>query len=182
MTNADQHESSGLPWEAAFASHLKRARERLQMSQTELARQAAEQGLPYHQQTVQRVETLARPIRLNEALVLAGIVGEDLAAMLSSPTPVTAKAHLRYREHAAAALRTEVVQWVRDTGDRAERALAELHDALALYDEVVPGGVTPKVRGGTMWHERSLHKIVEGCHALREELDGPEVTKVPSRG
>jgi DNA-binding XRE family transcriptional regulator len=182
MTNADQHEPSALPWEAAFASHLKRARERLQMSQTELARQAAEQGLPYHQQTVQRVETLARPIRLNEALVLAGIVGEDLTTMLATPTPATAKAHLRYREHGAAKLRTEVLQWLRDTGDRAERGLSELLDAVSLYDEVVPGGVTPKVRGGVMWHERSLRRIAAGCRALREDLDGPEVVEVPSRG
>lgn len=171
MTNADEQQPAPLPWESAFATNLKRARERLQMSQTELAKQAAERGLPYHQQTVQRVETSARPIRLNEAFVLADIVGEELATMLASPSPAAAKAQLKFRQDAAAKLRAETVQWLRDTAVRADRTLGELREALTVCEDVVPGGLKGGVRGGNMWHERSMEQIRSGCDEVLERLD-----------
>lgn len=65
-----------------------RARKQLGMSQTELARRAAERGLPFHQQTIQRIEQAERPrpVRLNEAVELTEILMMDdlLAAMTPS--------------------------------------------------------------------------------------------------
>lgn len=51
------------------------------MSQTELARRATEAGLPLFQQQIQRIENLSRPVRLNEAVVLAQILNEDAMRM-----------------------------------------------------------------------------------------------------
>jgi len=56
------------------------------MSQTELARRIASYGLPFHQPTVQRVESGERPIRLNEAIVLCDILALELPEALQPET------------------------------------------------------------------------------------------------
>lgn len=56
------------------AAAVRRHRERLGMSQTELARRMKQQGLPWHQVTVARTESVERPLRLDEAVILAGIL------------------------------------------------------------------------------------------------------------
>jgi hypothetical protein len=77
---------------------LAAARDQTQMSQTEPRASPRKRSAPYHQQPVRLVEPQARPIRLNQPLALAGIVGEDLATMLTTPnsmqTPPTARPHL----------------------------------------------------------------------------------------
>jgi Helix-turn-helix len=64
------------PWERNFIKRMIELRA-AKMSQTELARQLQERGLPFHQQTVQRVEKGERPLRLNEAYAIAEILGTD---------------------------------------------------------------------------------------------------------
>ena len=67
-------------WEDNFIQRMKELRT-AKMSQTELARQLSRRGLPFHQQTVQRIEKGERPLRLNEALEIAEILGSDPADM-----------------------------------------------------------------------------------------------------
>lgn len=67
-----------LPWESSFAQALTRARTAAGMSQSELARRAQESGLSFHQQIIARIESEVRPVRLNEAHVLARIFGMNL--------------------------------------------------------------------------------------------------------
>ena len=67
-------------WEDNFIARMKELRT-AKMSQTELARQLSDRGLQFHQQTVQRIEKGERPLRLNEALEIAEILGSDPADM-----------------------------------------------------------------------------------------------------
>ncbi len=67
-------------WEDNFIERMKELRT-AKMSQTELARQLNRRGLPFHQQTVQRIEKGERPLRLNEAHAIAEILGSDPADM-----------------------------------------------------------------------------------------------------
>lgn len=72
------------PWEATFITQLKRRREGLGWTQTDLARKLKVRGLPFHQQTVQRVENGERAIRLDEAHVIAELFSVPLEVMLNS--------------------------------------------------------------------------------------------------
>jgi len=70
----DTVEGGGLPWERTFVENVTRARKAADMSQTELGKRIAAKGLPFHQQTVQRIENGSRPVRLNEAVVIAEVL------------------------------------------------------------------------------------------------------------
>lgn len=62
-----------------------RIREGKGMTQTDLARTLkTAYGLPFHQQTIQRIESGERPVRLNEANLIALILRTDLFQMMST--------------------------------------------------------------------------------------------------
>ncbi len=54
---------------------IKQRRARLDLSQTELARRMRSQGFNWHQATVNRTEAGERPLRLDEALAIAALLG-----------------------------------------------------------------------------------------------------------
>ncbi|SES21398.1 hypothetical protein SAMN04488000_118144 [Lentzea albida] len=54
------------------------------MTQTDLARALKAEGLPYYQQTIQRIESGERPVRLNEAHVIARFFEVDMETMAES--------------------------------------------------------------------------------------------------
>lgn len=75
------------PWEFNFRKHLVAQRERSGLSQTGLAKRLADRGLPFHQQTIQRLELGDRAVRLDEAFVIADEIGlklEDMVKPLNS--------------------------------------------------------------------------------------------------
>lgn len=74
------------PWEYNFRQNMKSARVASGISQTQFAKQLNEAGLPYHQQTVQRVEDGKRPVRLNEAFVIAQALEVDISVLLKPAT------------------------------------------------------------------------------------------------
>lgn len=58
------------------------------MTQTDLAKRLrTSYDLPFHQQTVQRIESGERPVRLDEAYLIAEELDADLATMVSTSTP-----------------------------------------------------------------------------------------------
>jgi transcriptional regulator with XRE-family HTH domain len=57
-----------------FATNIREERERQKKSQGELARQMAERGFPYYQQTVRRIEDGRRKVSVGEAKALADIL------------------------------------------------------------------------------------------------------------
>lgn len=71
-------------WERNFRERLVRMREAKGINQTDLARVLrSDYGLPFHQQTIQRIESGERPIRLNEANLIAETLHADLFTMMS---------------------------------------------------------------------------------------------------
>lgn len=75
-------QKTDLPWEETFVSIFKTRREQLELTQAAVAKRASESGLPFYQQTIQRIEDGKRPVRLNEALVLAAVVDLSLDEMI----------------------------------------------------------------------------------------------------
>ena len=60
--------------DANFAANVRETRERLKMSQGELARRMSDRGFPYYQQTVRRVEDGKRKVSVGEGGALAEIL------------------------------------------------------------------------------------------------------------
>lgn len=85
---ADSPTPSG-QWERHFREQLVRLRESRGLTQTDLARMLkGAYGLAFHQQTVQRIEAGERPIRLNEAHLIAQVFDVPLEAMTSAGVPL----------------------------------------------------------------------------------------------
>lgn len=92
-----------------IAVAVRHYRERQGLSQAELARRMKVQDFPWHPMTVQRTETAERPLRLDEAVALAGVLDvkvQDLYALPEVSDPEVEQ------------LRQEL-----------ERAYADFHDA-----------------------------------------------------
>ncbi|MFA7510510.1 MAG: helix-turn-helix transcriptional regulator [Mycolicibacterium vanbaalenii] len=64
--------------ERSFAEQMKERRLAKGLSQTELAKVIARQGLKFHQTTVARIEDGEQPLKLVEALAIAGVLDLDL--------------------------------------------------------------------------------------------------------
>lgn len=85
-TSEDEANEQVVPWERNFRDQMIRLRRERGLTQTDLARRLAVWGLPFHQQTVQRVENGQRPVRLNEAKLIARELDVDLDTMTSTAT------------------------------------------------------------------------------------------------
>jgi len=75
----------GMDWETNFRERMEQLRTAAGMTQTDLARVLREEyGLPFHQATIQRIEAGERPIRLNEAHLIAHAFKTDLETMTAA--------------------------------------------------------------------------------------------------
>jgi transcriptional regulator with XRE-family HTH domain len=81
-------------WERNFRQQMQRLREAQELTQTDLARSLKAFGLPFHQQTIQRIESGERPVRLNEAHLIAKTLGVTVDSMTAAGTP--SQRELRY--------------------------------------------------------------------------------------
>jgi transcriptional regulator with XRE-family HTH domain len=69
-------------WERNFRERMAELREAKGMTQTDLARVLRDRhGLRFHQQIVARIEAGERPVRLNEAHLIAHVLETNLGAM-----------------------------------------------------------------------------------------------------
>ena len=82
------------PWERNFRRQMQRLREAQDMTQTDLARKLKDVDLRFHQQTIQRIESGERPVRLNEAHWIAFVLGVTVESMLAADKP--SEQELRY--------------------------------------------------------------------------------------
>jgi transcriptional regulator with XRE-family HTH domain len=89
---APHAEPAGLADER-FAGNIRETRERLNLSQGELARRMAERGFPYYQQTIRRIEEGRRKVSVGEAKALAEILGTTMDR-LTLPGQVAAAAYM----------------------------------------------------------------------------------------
>jgi transcriptional regulator with XRE-family HTH domain len=76
--------------ERRFGENLRTAREERSVSQVKLAQEMAARGWPWRQQTVARVESGRRMVRLGEALAVAEILGTNVGALTASAPETTA--------------------------------------------------------------------------------------------
>ncbi len=99
-----------------FAANLKAARERAGLSQEAVAQRMREAGFPrFRQQTIARIETGERAVRVGEGLVLARACRSDIGELARPPEAMReatalrgATARLRkLRDETAAAAHTE---------------------------------------------------------------------------
>lgn len=72
--------------EREFVAQMVASRRTRGMSQTKLANLLRDRGLPFHQQTVQRIETGERPLRMSEAIAIGRVLG--LRVEIDMPTPL----------------------------------------------------------------------------------------------
>ncbi len=109
-----------LQWERNFREQMRRRREALGESQSSFARILSARGLQFHQPTVQRVEDGSRAVRLDEAHVIAAVLGTTVATMVASSSDTTVDATMavdRIRRQAAEleeAVRYHYSDWAED--------------------------------------------------------------------
>lgn len=84
-----------LAWESRYRESMRVIREQLGVTQTDLAATIRKEfDLPFHQQTVQRIEKGERPIRLNEAYAISATLGWTVGAMIEGRAPAAMVARL----------------------------------------------------------------------------------------
>lgn len=134
------------PWERAFRENMMRIRTDRGMSQTELARALKNHGLPFHQQTVQRVEVGDRPIRLNEAFVISQILNVDMGMMTMRVSPDS-----EYLRQSVEKVQRKARVFVEDSSEVLSDLLSA---AVDLIHEV--------------WQSVSLYEQLDGAESPRE--------------
>ncbi|MGW4638017.1 helix-turn-helix domain-containing protein [Sphaerisporangium sp. NPDC004334] len=76
---------SGDDAEAILGAHVRELRKRHGWTQHDLAQKLESFGFPLHQSAIARIEAGNRPVRLNEAVVLATLFSVDLPSLLMPP-------------------------------------------------------------------------------------------------
>lgn len=109
----------------AIASAVRKHRKRRRLSQTELGRRMKAQGHPWHQMTVARTESGDRPLRLDEAIALAGIFDVSVSDLFTNRT-LDDPEYEALRE-AVKAQESSLMAYTAMLG-RAEAALQQLHN------------------------------------------------------
>ncbi len=167
-------------WEYNFIRQMKRLREARQMTQTDLARNLRPFGLKFHQQTIQRIETGERPVRLNEAHLIAKELGVDLHAMSETASPparelLYAVDQLRRSSGSAAdMIREAMFEWLENVGEF----------AVTLSDLIPPSGTAssdlePVTEWGMAWAVKVVQahtELVDAWESLQQI--GGEVPKL----
>jgi len=128
--------------EEVFAQTLRRRRKELGISLRDLAERMQQQGHQWHHTTVARTESARRPVRLNEAVALAGILRMPLAELLTPAqddhTPSN-QDQLSFLEHELSLARGELAgaeYLVRLTREEMEVARQQVVEAQKRLHEV----------------------------------------------
>lgn len=164
------------PWERNFREQMIRTRETLGMTQTQLARRLASWGLPFHQQTVQRVEAGQRPVRLNEAHLIARELGLDLETMTTTATPNARGMMLAVDEmrRGAELFKDHITEDLGEWADTSAGLILAVDELLKQYD---PDRPDPILRYGYTWamHAYGAYEsLVRGLNALIAITEGRE--------
>ncbi|QOC27425.1 helix-turn-helix transcriptional regulator [Microbacterium hominis] len=160
-------------WEANFRANVKDQREAVGMTQTDLARAMRERGFGFHQQTVQRVESGERPVRLDEAFSIAEILGVPLDALASNERLQRAQSELRRTD----AAHRRLVDAVNDYESQ-RLAFSMALDVLADgQDEIIGTDDLTRVAGG--WVELTSADVARGVMMARAAGSGVSVPDFP---
>lgn len=168
------------PWEYNFRNNMRSTREASGISQTQLAKQLNDAGLPYHQQTVQRVEEGKRPVRLNEAFVIARALEVDISVLLKPATTmgINLDVHLNRLSREAKTLFDEELEgrekWYRQVHIVLDATLPPVLDAIAEHE---------KPSEAVLWSWAVTIKLAElmasqriALLALADSFDDPDIS------
>ena len=123
-------------WERNFRERMVRMREAKGMTQTDLARALkTDFGLPFHQQTIQRIESGERPVRLNEANLIAQTLHADLFTMMSNAgSPEVVRLNLELAGARLAERGLEIAEYLGERMEVIDRLYQGVQDAWEAYE------------------------------------------------
>jgi transcriptional regulator with XRE-family HTH domain len=108
MKPAELREMYGEDPQRILGVRLRALREEAGMTQAQLAERMTRLGFPMHQTTVAKIEANQRPVTVNEAVLLASVVGFTLQDLLADPAADKETAALREELRQATARRLEL--------------------------------------------------------------------------
>jgi transcriptional regulator with XRE-family HTH domain len=150
-----------------FAANVRETRERLGLSQGEVARRMADAGWPYYQQTVARIEDGRRKPGPGEAHALAEILGTSVAklAMLGREAGTAAQLETTTaRAHRAAG---QVGEWTADllvAQSQLRRIVGEAEAAEWLGSDLVRRLAEDAAEALALSPEDAVRQAREGIH------------------
>jgi transcriptional regulator with XRE-family HTH domain len=123
-------------WERNFRERMVRMREAKGMTQTDLARALkTDFGLPFHQQTIQRIESGERPVRLNEANLIAQTLHADLFTMMSDVgSPEVVRLNLELAGVRLAERGLEIAEYLGERMEVIDRLYQDVQGAWEAYE------------------------------------------------
>jgi transcriptional regulator with XRE-family HTH domain len=123
-------------WERNFRERMVRMREAKGMTQTDLARTLkTDFGLPFHQQTIQRIESGERPVRLNEANLIAQTLHADLFTMMSNVgSPEVVRLNLELAGARLAERGLEIAEYLGERMEVIDRLYQDVQGAWEAYE------------------------------------------------
>ncbi len=128
--------------EQAFGQHVRWLRHTRHWSQADLAQQMSALGHGWHQTTVAKTESGARPLRLNEADALAGLFEANLTDLLrppivgGGPSVAVLREQLEEAQQEAELLQAEADEAARAAQEAAARAGVARRRVLGLRDQL----------------------------------------------
>jgi transcriptional regulator with XRE-family HTH domain len=130
----DEDSAPGV-WEQNFRERMASLREAEGMNQTDLAHTLrTDFGLPFHQQTIARIESGQRPLRLNEANLIAQTLHTDLFTMMSDiGSPETVQLNLRLAGERLAERGGDIAAYVAERWEAVENLYTDVESAWEIY-------------------------------------------------
>lgn len=167
-----------VPWERNFREQMVRLRKGRGLTQTDLARRLARWGLPFHQQTIQRIENGQRPVRLNEAKLIARELDVGLDTMMSTATANGRAVMQAVDEVRSAAAR--FAEYLNDSLEELGEAAAQLILVVGeLLDNHDAGSASdPALVYGFMWANHLWELYVHAIEALNQAVEIEEGREV----
>ena len=72
-------------WDEYFASNLRRTREAMGLTQSDMAERMRDRGFPFHQATIYKIEKGDRKVSIGEAMAIAWLLDVSIFALAEAP-------------------------------------------------------------------------------------------------
>lgn len=171
-----------------FGRNLRKHREALGWSQSELARKMQDAGWPkYSQVAVSRTEEGTRAVRLDEAFALAAVVGKQVSDLFRSPVEVNGELLLRSALLEVQHAHNQTKQGALDLMfalDRLSDALAteevqaseHLRRDIQVAEQLLDDAVVESIREARQAYElERFGEVTEGRYGYRGQASDEEV-------
>lgn len=126
-------ESAGEAPQAAFGRNMREVRRSRGISQGQLVELLAERGLHLHRQSVQKIEKSGRPLKFDEAVLIAEVLNTDVEEMLQPAGEYGLYQSLRNQRTRLNYAQANLSTAVAEVGQALQR-VSEARDALEASD------------------------------------------------